>query len=77
MTLFYRVGDEIVIEMSPKAWKRVEGAIWDNMIAYNGNGPGLDPVLDRELTCFANAIRAHLQHVAQPVPPAADNMDLV
>lgn len=67
MTLLYRVGDDITIEMSSDALRWVEGAI-DEML----NGIVTSEV-EREARGFANAIRAHLQHIETQ----NDNSDLI
>ena len=71
MTLLYRVGDEIAIEASAEALDFVLRAITQHLVTY----PQVHrPKLKTEVIGFANAIRAHLQHLQQ-VP--SDNMDLV
>lgn len=70
MTLLYRVGDEFVIETSPATWeiiqRLIEGCDWTTTLHTQ-----------IELSNFANAIRAHLQHIAPASVKADDNSDLV
>lgn len=68
MTLLYRLHDEILMEASPEMWVEVEKAV-NNWLSVG------DARLDRELTGFANAIRAHLQHVT-PETAKHKNLDL-
>lgn len=69
MTLLYRLHDEILMEASPEMWTEVEKAV-NNWLSVG------DTQLDRELEGFANAIRAHLQHL-RPAPLKTANLDLV
>lgn len=67
MTSLYRVGDEIVIETSPETWGIVQRLVESCEWTYTLH-------TQIELSNFANAIRAHLQHL--PTAPRG-NEDLV